>query len=176
MPRITFFICLIFSLPLVQAQPPDLAGKTELSLHGGLDFQGPNGDKIELSGGYGWFLGDDWLLGGEYQWSVIEDIAPNENDYRAQQANLFAERLFIGKSDLVPYIGAEIGFRNSKFTDLDESGLIFGGRIGARYFLTESVSIDTSIRLLVADKKVFIVDFDAEDQYIYPSIGLKAVF
>jgi len=105
-------------------------------------IQGPNGDNIDLEVGYGWFLRDDLLVGGEFQWSLLEDIAPGENDYRSQQASLFAEMLFSGDSELVPYVGVEIGVRNSKFNDLDESGLLLGGRVGARYFITESVSID----------------------------------
>ncbi len=174
--RIALCIMLIFSLPPVFAQPPELAGKNELSLHGGFDFQGPNGDKIDLEVGYGWFLHADLLVGGEFQWSLLEDIAPGENDYRSQQASLFAEMLFSGDSELVPYVGVEIGVRNSKFNDLDESGLLVGGRVGVRYFITESVSIDGSLIWLVADKEVFIVDFEADDQYLYPSIGIKAVF
>jgi len=174
--RIAVFIMLIFALSPVFAQPPELVRKNELSLHGGFDFQGPNGDKIDLEIAYGWFLRDDLLVGGEFQWALLEDIAPGENDYRSQQASLFAEKLFIGDSELVPYVGVEIGFRNSKFNDLDESGIVVGGRVGARYFITESVSIDGSLVWLVADKEVFIVDFEAEDQYVYPSFGIKAVF
>jgi hypothetical protein len=176
MSRVTLFITLLFFLPPLFAQPQEFTGKNELSLHGGFDFQGPNGDNIDLEIAYGWFLRDDLLVGGEFQWALLEDIAPGENDYRSQQASLFAEKLFIGDSDLVPYIGAEIGFRNSKFDDLDESGLVFGARVGARYFLTESVAIDGSLRWLLADKDVFIVDFEAEDHYVYPSFGIKAVF
>ncbi len=174
--RVTLFVIMIIALPSICAQSPELASKNELSLHGGFDIQGPNGDKIDLEIGYGWFLRDDLLVGGEFQWAVIEDIAPGDNDYRAQQASLFAEMLFTGESDLVPYVGAEIGFRNAKFNDIGESGLVYGVRVGARYFLTESVSIDGSLGWLLADKEVFIVDFEAEDQYLFPSIGIKAVF
>ncbi len=172
----TIPLILVLSISPVLAQPPELAGKNELKLHGGLDFQGPNGDKIDLRGGYSWYLSNSLLVGGEAQWSVIEDIAPGENDYRAQQVNLVAELLFIGDSELVPYAGVEIGFRSSKFNNLSESGLVFGGRVGARYFLTESVSINGSLSYLIADKEVFIVDFEAEDKYLYPSIGINAVF
>jgi len=174
--KIALFIMLIFTLPPVVAQAPELSGKNELRLHGGFDYQGPNGDKIDLTVGYGWYLRDDLLVGGEFQWALLEDISSKGGDYRSQQASLFAEKLFIGDSELVPYVGLEIGFRNSKFEDLDESGLLVGGRVGARYFLTESVSIDGSLSWLLADKEVFIVDFEAEDQYVYPSFGIKAVF
>lgn len=176
MPRIALLIALIFMLPPVIAQAPELNGKNELSLHGGFDYQGPNGDKIDLEVGYGWYLRDDLLVGGEFQWALLEDISSKGGDYRSQQASVVAVMLFIGDSELVPYAGLEIGFRNSKFEDLDESSLIVGGRVGAHYFLTESVSIDGSLSWLLADKEVFIVDFEAEDQYIYPSIGVNAVF
>ncbi len=171
---------MIFSIPPAPAQPPELAGKNELSLYGGFDFQGPNGDNIHLQVGYGWFLRDDLLIGGEYQWTLIEDIAPG--DYRSQQASLVAKKLFIGDSELVPYVGVEIGFRNTKYNDntelndLDDSGLLIGGRIGVQYFLTESVSIDGSLIWLLADDEIFIVDFETDDQYLYPSFGINAVF
>lgn len=180
--RIYLFMVLIVSLLPAYAQPPELAGKNELSLYGGFDFQGPNGDYINLQVGYGWFLRDDLLVGGEFQWTLIEDIAPSENDYRSQQASLVVEKLFIGDSELVPYVGVEIGFRNTKFNDdtklndLDDSGLVIGGRVGAQYFLTESVSIDGSLTWLLADDEIFIVDFETDDQYLYPSFGINAVF
>jgi len=182
MARIVLFMILIFSLPPVFSQPPELAGKNELSLYGGFDFQGPSGDNIYLQVGYGWFLRDDLLVGGEFQWTLIEDIAPGENDYRSQQFSLVAKKLFIGDSELVPYVGVEIGFRNTKYSDntglndLDDSGLLIGGRVGAQYFLTESVSIDGSIVWLLANDEIFIVDFETDDQYIYPSFGITAVF
>lgn len=174
--RVTSFTVLIMIIPTLYAQPPELAGKNELRLHGGLDYQGPNGDKIDIALGYGWFLRDDFLLSGEYRWALIEDIAPGEKDYRSQQGSLVAEWLFDRDGNLVPYVGAEIGFRNTRFPDNDESGLVYGGRVGARYFLSESVSINGSLSWLLADKAVFIVDFEAEDQYLYPSIGINAVF
>lgn len=170
---VQFFI-LFMVLPTAFAQAPELAGKNELSLHGGFDYQGPNGDNIDVQIGYGWFLRDDLLVGGEYQWALIEDIAPG--DYRAQQISAMVEKWFIGEGAMVPYVGVELGFRNTKFSDLDESGLILGGRLGARYFLTDSVSIDGSLQFLLSDKDVFIVDFEAEDQYLYPSFGINAAF
>jgi len=176
MSRMIFFILLMFSLPIASAQPPKLAGSNELGLHAWLDFQGPNGDKTDVIASYGWYLEDDLLLGLEYQWSLIEDIAPGEDDYRAQQGSVVAEWLILGDGPLVPYVGGILGFRNSKFPGLDESGPVYGGRLGLRYFLTESVSIDAAVNMLLSSKDVFIVDFEAEDQYVYPIIGLKASF
>jgi hypothetical protein len=169
-------IVLAVALPAVSAQSPQLAGKNELGLHAWLDFQGPNGDNTDLLASYGWYLDDNLKLGAEYQWSLIEDIAPGEDDYRSQQGSFVAEWLFTGQSDWVPYVGGIVGFRNTKFEDLDESGMVYGGRLGLRYFISESVSVDTSVNMLMSGKKVFIVDFEADDQYVYPAVGLKAVF
>lgn len=174
--RLTIVFIFLLASPLVSAQSPRLAGNSELGLHAWLDYQGPNGDNIDILASYGWYLDDNLKLGLEYQWSLIEDIAPGEKDYRAQQGSFVAEWLFTRDSAFVPYVGGLVGFRNSKFEDLDESGLVYGGRAGLRYFLTDSVSIDGTVNLLFSDKKLFIVDFDAEDNYVYPTIGLKAVF
>lgn len=176
MSRIMLLLAALVCAPTLWAQAPQLAGKNELGLHAWLDFQGPNGDNTDIIASYGWYLDDNLKLGLEYQWSLIEDIAPGEDDYRAQQGSFVAEWLFTGESALVPYAGGIVGFRNSKFEDLDESGLVYGGRLGLRYYLTDSVSIDGSVNMLFSGKDVFIVDFEAEDQYVYPIVGLKASF
>jgi hypothetical protein len=44
MPRIALLACIMFLLSTAFAESPELDGKTQLSLHGSLDFQGPNGD------------------------------------------------------------------------------------------------------------------------------------
>jgi hypothetical protein len=115
-------------------------------------------------------------MAGEYRWDLVEDIAPGENGYRSQQTSLVVDKLFIGESAFVPCVGAEIGFRNSRISDLDGPGLVYGRRVGARYYITESVSIDGSLSWLLSNKDVFIVDFEADDQYLYPSVGINAVF
>ena len=182
MTRATLFTILIITLPCAFAQPPELEGKNQLSLHGGLDYQGPSGDNINIQAGYGWFLSDDILLGGEIQWSLVEDIAPGDNDYRSQQYSLFVEKLFIGDGNLVPYVGAEMGFLNTKYNDssevneVDDSALVYGARGGVKFFLTESVSIDGSLVWLMSSDEIFIVDAEMDDQYLYPSIGINAIF
>ena len=175
MTKITLLLVALLVSQLASAETPALAGKDELVLQGWLDYQGPNGDNIDLLAGYGWFVDANLRLGGEFQWSLIEDIAPGEQDYRSQQVLLSADWLFSG-GNLVPYVGLLGGYRNSKYEDLDEAGMVYGGRIGLRYFLNDSVSVNAAIGMLFGDKEVFIVDFEADDRYVYPSIGLSAVF
>lgn len=167
---------MLLSIPAPALSDADFAGRNELSLHGSLDYQGPNGDNIDLRIGYGRFLSDEMLLGLNFQWSLIEDIAPGEDDYRAQQAGIEWQYLFSDREPLVPYIGVEAGLRQVDFGDVDESGLVLGATAGTRYLLDRGVAIDVSLRLLTSSKDLFIVDFEAERQYIVPAIGIRAIF
>ena len=176
MSKPTILLLLILAVPAVSAGPPDFAGKNELGLHAWLDFQGPNGDNTDILASFGWFVDADLKLGVELQWSLSEDIAPGGKDYRAQQYSFVAEWQFPGEGDLLPYAGAIAGYRNMKFAALDESSLVYGGRLGLRYYLTEAVAVDASLNMLYSNRKVFIVDFETEDSYYYPIIGIRALF
>lgn len=172
-------ICLLLmclAAPAWAGKSLELAGRNELSLHGSLDYQGPNGDNIDLRVGYGWFLRDDLLLGLNLQWALVEDIAPGEDDYRAQQAGVELQYLFPGDGPLLPYVGVEAGVRNVKFDNVRESGPVLGASAGTRYLLNRSIAIDVSLRFLTSSKEVFIVDFEAEKQYLVPAVGIKAIF
>jgi len=175
--RISACLLLLFvALPVWAQDRPDLAGKNELGVSGKFDFQGPNGDNIDLRIGYGWFLRDDLLFGASFEWSLIEDIAPGEDDYRAQQAGVELQYLFPGDGPWLPYVGLEAGLRNVKFDNDDDSGLVLGASAGVRYLLTRSVAVDFNLRWLTASKELFIVDFDAEKQYVVPVVGIRAMF
>lgn len=169
-------ILMLLSISAPALSDADFAGLNELSLHGSLDYQGPNGDNIDLRIGYGRFLRDEIMLGFNFQWSLIEDIAPGEGDYRAQQAGVELHYLFADDDPLVPYVGIEAGMRNVDFGDVDESGLVLGASAGTRYFLNRAVAIDVSLRILTSSKDLFVVDFEAERQYVVPAIGIRAVF
>ena len=172
----TCLLLLFVASPVWAQDAPELAGKNELGVSGKFDFQGPNGDNIDLRIGYGWFLRDDLLLGASFEWALSEDIAPGEDDYRAQQAGVELQYLFPGDGPWMPYVGLEAGFRNLKFEDDDDSGLVLGANAGVRYLLTQSVAVDFNLRWLTASKDLFIVDFDAEKQYVVPVVGIKAIF
>jgi hypothetical protein len=177
MMRLLLFLALAFSATTALSDSLSLKGKNELSVHGSLDILGPNGDVIDLRAGYGWYLEDDWLVGWDYQWQLSEDIALS-GDFRSQQITAKTELLFVGENKLAPFIGTEVGFRNTKFGNIfkQESGLVVGLSLGAKYFLEESVSINASIKYLVASEEVFAVDYEAQDNYVYTSFGVSAVF
>ncbi|MFT5219932.1 MAG: hypothetical protein ACI9LO_002425 [Planctomycetota bacterium] len=151
-------------------------GGQELSLTGSFDFEAPNGDNINLRAGYGWYYQDDLLFKWDYQWVVSEDIAANNSDYRAQQGSFGTEYLFSNGGAAVPYIGVNVGWRNTKFGSVRESGLVIGPKAGFRYFLNDSVSIDSSVSLNFSNEDVFIVDFESTDSYIFPGVGISASF
>lgn len=171
-----FLLALFVTTPAWGQNQPLLAGEREFSLHGSLDYQGPNGDNIDLRVGYGWFLGEAVLLAATYQWVLLEDIAPGENDYRAQQVGAELQYLFRGHEPVLPYVGVETGLRNVRFDEVDESGLVVGAIAGSRYLVNDSVAIDVSLRFLTSSDELFIVDFEAERQYVVPAIGIKVIF
>ena len=173
---IIFLFALLMISPAWGQNQTALEGKREFSLHGNLDYQAPNGDNIDLRLGYGWFLRDDWLLGLNFQWVLIEDIAPGEDDYRAQQAGVEMQYLFRGSEPWLPYAGVEAGLRNLKFENASDSGLVLGVSSGARYLLNDSVAIDFTLRFLTSSEALFIVDFEAEKRYLVPAIGIHAIF
>lgn len=171
-----FLLALFVTTPAWGQNLPVLAGKREFSLHGSFDYQGPNGDNIDLRVGYGWYLRDALLLAVNYQWALLEDIAPGEDDYRAQQVGVELQYLFRGNEPILPYVGVETGIRNVKFDDIDDSGLVVGGIAGSRFLLNDSVAIDVSLRILTSSDELFIVDFETERQYVVPAIGIKVNF
>lgn len=151
-------------------------GGQELSLAGSFDIEAPSGDNINLRAGYGWYYQDDLLFKLDYQWVVTEDIAASNGDYRAQQGSFGTEYLFSNGGAAVPYVGINVGWRNTKFGSVRESGLVIGPKAGFRYFLNDSVSIDSSVSLNFSNEDVFLVDFESTDSYIFPGVGISASF
>lgn len=170
-------LLLLLLLPISAfAQTGTLKGSQELSLFGSLDFQGPSGDDVDIRLGYGWYHQDDLLFKWNYNWIVVEDISPAGGDYRSQQGSFATEYLFNESSNTKPYIGIDLGWRNTKFGSVRESGLVIGPKAGIRMFLNDSVSIDSSISFRYSNEDVFIVDQETSDTHIFPGIGINATF
>ena len=169
----SILILLSFS---VDAQPAIQQGTNDLKPGGSFNFMDSDGGEIEFRAGYGWLIQQELLLKCRYQFISAEDIGPGEYDYRVQQGNLFTEYQFSNRGIGLPYIGLEVGWRSTKYGSVKESGLFLGSKAGIRFFLNNSVSIDTSISFRFSSDDVFIVDSQATDYTIYPGIGLKAWF
>ena len=158
------------------ADPALLRGTKDLSLLGSPDFTAPTGDTLNLDIGFGYFVRDNFNLRGTLQHDVQEDIAPGDADYRATEFNLIGEYHFNLGWSTVPYVGLDLGWRRSKFGTIREDALIYGPRIGIKYFLADNVAIDLSLSYKFAGNDVFVSDFEIENKKISFGFGLRYMF
>jgi len=137
------------------------------------DILGPNGDSVRIDIAYGWYLKPNKAFRLKLFHNVIEDIAPDENDYKSQAINISYEKQFNLSDKWSPYVGASIGYRQTQFNDSTESAPIYGPYAGVHYFLTDTVALDISLDYQISNKKVFLVDFETKDTYLYLGIGFR---
>jgi hypothetical protein len=156
-------------------RPTIREGGRELSLSGTPDFLGPTGDTLEVSGGYGLFVRDRLLVRASFIYTTVEDIAPGENDYRAREVDIGSEWHFDLGTALVPYVGADLGWRRSKWASDVESGVVYGARTGLKYFVSDTVAIDFTLSYKRSGNEVFISDYEMRDDYPSFAFGLRAM-
>jgi opacity protein-like surface antigen len=155
-------------------------GSKDLSLFASPDFTAPTGDTLGLNIGLGMFIADNLSLRATLTHDVQEDIAPGGADYRATDYNLGVEYHFDLGFDLggsiIPYVGADLGWRRSKFGSIRDDGVIYGPRVGVKYFLADNVAIDASLSYRFSGADVYISDFEFESHKILFGIGLRIMF
>lgn len=156
-----------------EAQPLTQEGQQELSLHASLDFEGAVGDMLVFEGGYGYFFRDDLSARATMTYTVLEDVAGEDSDYRASELGLSAEYHIHAGARLLPVVGLGIGWRSSHFGPLEASDFVYGPHAGLKYFVADNVAIALVVTYRQAGSDVFINDFRAEDSDLTPSFGLR---
>ncbi|HYH46385.1 MAG TPA: hypothetical protein VEG34_11940, partial [Thermoanaerobaculia bacterium] len=73
------------------AQPMIQKGVNELSVHISPDFEGAIGDMLFAEAGYGLFLRDGLAARGTLSYTVLEDVAGEDSDYRTSELGIAAE-------------------------------------------------------------------------------------
>jgi outer membrane protein W len=157
------------------AQPRIDEGARELSLHVSPDFEGAVGDMIFAQAGYGVFLRRGLEAKAALSYTVLEDVAGEDADYRTSGAVVACEYHF-GRGKLVPYLGAGVGWRRSHFGDFAQAALVYGPRAGLELFLADNVAVDLGATYEVGSADVFINDFVPEDTDLTTAIGLRVFF
>ena len=158
------------------AQPMIQKDVNELSVHVSPDFEGAIGDMIFAQAGYGRFLWNRFSVRGTLLYTILEDVAGEDEDYRTSELGVAGEYHFDLGGNLVPYLGAGLGWRSSHFGDFKESALVYGPRAGLKYFLAENVSLDLEVTYKIGSADVFINDFVPEDTDLSTAIGLRVLF
>jgi opacity protein-like surface antigen len=158
------------------ADPMIKHGNEDLSVHVSPDFEGAIGDMIFVQVGYGIFLRDRLEGRATYSYTLLEDVAGEDSDYKMSELGLVGEYHVEFGKDLVPYVGLAIGWGKSEFGSLDESAFVYGPIAGLNYFLADNVALDLAITYRFASADVFINDFQPEDHDLSSSIGLRVMF
>ncbi|MCI0347468.1 MAG: porin family protein [Chloroflexi bacterium] len=159
-----------------EAQPLLHRGSRELAVHVSPDFEGPVGDTIQASAGFGLFVRDDLEARATLGYGILEDVAGQDSDYRMRELGLGAEYHFLPAARAVPYLGPVLGWRSSHFGDVEESGLVYGAGAGLKLFLADNVALDLGATYRLASADVFVNDFVAEDTDLSSAIGLRVLF
>jgi hypothetical protein len=157
-------------------EPMIRGGVREISLSGSPDFLGPTGDTLHISAGLGMFVLDRTLIRASFVYTTVEDIAPVNNDYRARELDIAGEYHFDLGTAFVPYVGAELGWRRSKWASDVESGAVFGARAGLKYFISDNVAIDLALCYQLSGNDVFVSDYELRNDYPSFRFGLRAMF
>ena len=179
MPRLRLLVAAAVAQLLAtaaEAQPLLGRGTQVLSVHVSPDFEGAVGDMLLADASYGWFVRDRLALEATLDYAVLEDVAGEDSDYRTSAVGVAAELHLPLGGALVPYAGFGIGWRRSHFNDLEESGFVYGPRVGLEYFLADNVALDFEVAYSMASADVFINDFVAEDSDISSALGLRVHF
>ena len=163
-------------VPAAQAQPMLQRGTNELSVHISPDFEGAVGDMIFAQAGYGRLVRDGVELRGLVSYTILEDVAGEDSDYRTSEIGLAGEYHFSRGGRLVPYLGAGVGWRSTHFGELEESALVYGPRAGLQLFIVDNAAVDLEVTYKLGSADVFINDFVPEDSDLSTSIGFRVFF
>jgi len=155
--------------------PRILEGDQELSVHVSPDFEGAVGDMIDVEAGWGFFVRDRLSLRATLLYEGLEDVAGEDSDYRSSEVGVAAVYR-LGRGRFVPYAGAGVGWRRTRFDVLDESALVYGPRAGLEIFLADNVALDLGLTYQLGAADVFINDFVPEDTDLSSGIGLRVFF
>ncbi len=145
------FLALVFCLVIVNAGNAYARvekGDQELAFDGSItSFETGSNETglVNMGVSYGVFLSDAWQIGiaGDFSRTVTREMATIKTS-----VNGFAKYHFCTDSDIVPYLGVQVGFANTDYDYTDvkstSSGSI-GGMGGIKWFIRENISFYTEL-------------------------------
>ena len=173
--------CLVMAIALafatvVCAQPAIQEGTREFSIEGGWDPDGATGAALDLTVGYGVFMRDALEVGGLVSYASYEDYGGTGIDWKEWELGGFVEYHFDMASMTVPYIGARVAYAKYELGTWDENAVVYGPRVGIKYFIADNVAVDIALTYLLASEDIFINDGVYEDNDLSVSFGIRAMF
>ena len=152
-------------------------GSQEVEVAGRLDFATEVGTEFDLGLNYAYFFWDRIALG-------VRGAGGDNDAVSYWDLGTTAEYNFVLPpnwkplfgTDLVPYLGVALDFRQAKLFDETENAAVFGGEGGVKFFLTDSTAINVSLVGEWASADIYADDLEATDLNLYLQLGMRFYF
>ncbi|MDV5168580.1 outer membrane beta-barrel protein [Photobacterium rosenbergii] len=154
-------------------------GTQEFGLQGSLDFDYVDDYLFVINTSYGYFIYDDWELGG------VLDGSMSENN-KSFNIGVFTEYNFTNESNWVPYLGAAaqlatLSFEGGDFDGIDlDSEDITALNIklagGIKYFINPHVAISAEVNYNIATDDISVTRDGLEDSFTRFFFGTRFYF
>jgi len=174
-----FVLALICSVAVPSAMGSALVskGSRELALSGTLDFATEAGTAFDLKAKYAYFFWNRTSLGLRTQMADNDAVSGFGIGVTVEyNFTLPAKYRPIIGTDLVPYVGATLDYRQAKLFDEEENAGVLGGEAGVKFFLTDSTAITLSFVGELASEEIYADDLEATDQDLAMQLGMRFYF
>ncbi len=152
-------------------------GSRELALAGMLDFDTAAGTDLDLDIKYAYFFWNRTSLGLRFHGDNNDAMSAfgvgGSAEYNFALPAKY--RPIIG-TDLVPFVGAFLDYRQTKLFDEKEGAAVFGGEAGIKFFLTDSTAVTFSLVGELATEEIYADDLEATDQNLGIQLGMRFYF
>lgn len=133
-----------------ESQAPMLSkGTNEIGIQGSIDLDYIDDYLFDFNGSYGYFILDNWEVGGELDMSLSD----NTESY---QFGAFTEYNFPMGSQWVPYVGAAAQYAYSEVLNQDGDAFNFQIASGIKYFINPRVAISAEVNYNMATESIYI--------------------
>lgn len=121
-----------------------------------------------------WSIEGRWLFDCDQAW-IFSDfrIQPGE---RIDRPYTSADLPIDAGYRSLTYLSLAVSWRDTRYGQVRESGLVLQPRAGFRLMLGDSLSLDTSIGYSLVEDDLLLLDFDSHDSSWQPGIGLQFRF
>ncbi|WP_415721657.1 opacity family porin [Photobacterium ganghwense] len=166
----------VLNAPFAMAKVTLEQGTQELALQGSLDLDYVDDYLFVLNTSYGYFIRDNWELGG------VLDVSMSDSSQQFQ-LGAFTEYNFTNSTNWVPYLGAAAQVANLSgddgdfdfdFEDVTALNIKIAG--GVKYFINPNVAISAEVNYNIATDDISVTKDGLEDSFTRFIFGTRFYF
>ena len=170
-------VAMVAAAPVAMGSALVTKGANEIAVSGNLDFATEQGMEIDVDARYAYFVMNRVALGAK---AVMFN---NDAVHAFGIGGTLEYNFAMPKSykpmfgtDMVPYLGLAVDFRQSKLFDDKESAIVFGGEGGVKFFMTDTTAVTLSLVGELATEEIYADDLDATDKDLSLRLGMRFYF